>query len=203
MFSRFILSAWLVLPLPGCVTTTPHNLDVQDVRALRLERVDLVLDPTARVHWPDVQKEYTESLGAAPKASDGAKEASVQAARAFVAARLRDKARTFVEPALKSVLAGTKPVTARIVVHGISIPGTFEVIGAALSPLGAKSEMGISVEFLDARAGTPILSFPKTGLSTAGAEKINMGTTGIFSHDPIERMFASFNGQLTSWLVKT
>jgi hypothetical protein len=199
--------------LAACVTTNPpHNLNVEDVRALRLERVDVVIDPAAPINWADLENEYIEKRGEAAKSSQASRERETKAARDFAAARIRDRARSVVEPALKSALDGRRPVTARIIVHRIGIPTTFQVVVGGLFSCalerpgtcrtGADSVMNVAVDFIDTRTGAVVLSYPRTVLTTQGGQKINMGTTGVFSHDPIERMLADLNGRLTSWLLK-
>jgi hypothetical protein len=63
------------------------------------------------------------------------------------------------------------------------------------------SNMSASIDFVDARTGATILSYPKTGFMTQGGYKLNMGTSGMISHDPIERMFADMGGQVAAWLA--
>jgi hypothetical protein len=200
MYVRFLLLAALTVAAAGCVTTNPHNLSVDDVRALRLDRVDLVMDPGATIAWLDMKNEI-ESRGEAAKSSSRSRD-EAQAARDFVAARLRERARATVEPPLKATLAGTKPVTARIVVHGVSVPSTAEMLVGVLAPTPPASRMSVTVDFLDARTGVVVVSYPRTVLNTSGGQKLNMGTTGVFSHDPIERMMADLSNRLNSWLLK-
>jgi hypothetical protein len=39
-------------------------------------------------------------------------------------------------------------------------------------------------------------------LSTEGGQKIDWGTRGAFSADPIERMLADLNSRVSTWLGK-
>jgi hypothetical protein len=179
MIFRTLFGAGLTLVLAACAATPPHNINVQDVRALQLQRLDVIVDPAAGIRWPDIAKDPSTANAAA-------------------ALRLREQARTSLEPALKTTLAGSKPVIARMTVHGILVPSTSEVL-----LVGSNSELGVSVDFLDARTGATIMSYPRTAISTQGGYKLNMGTSGIISHDPVERMFADLNSRLTSWLLKS
>jgi len=207
--------------LAACVTTEPHTLSVDSVRALRLERVDVVLDPAAPIAWSGLAQEIRDARKGPNATTErtygeaGPEEVKIPAAelRALAASRLREKVGTFTEPSLKSSLSGTKPVVTRITVHDVRIPGTGEQIAVGLAfgllagPVAAgsasvNSTMAVSVDFVDPRTGSPILSYPRTTLVTQGGYKLNMGTSGVFSHDPIERMLADLNNRLTSWLLK-
>jgi hypothetical protein len=199
--------------LAACVTTTPpHGLSVDNVRALRLERVEVAIDPAAQINWSEltsglataqaapVQNDMTGSIPDIPEPP----RLSPEQSRANAMANMREKARTVLEPTLKSTLNGMKPVNARVTVHYVKVAGFFEGLAKhmIIGPGAAQSTMVVSVDFIDARSGATVVSYPRTGLSTEGGYKLNMGTTGAISHDPIERMFASLNDRLTSWLLK-
>ncbi|HKE95787.1 MAG TPA: hypothetical protein VKB34_15835 [Povalibacter sp.] len=201
-------SALLALATAGCVTTTPaHDLSVESVRALRVERVAVTVDPGARITWPTLAQQLIDARKARTGVEDGDSSAAIAEMKSAVLARLNEKARTVLEPSLKSTLSGTKPVTARVTVHSLFIPNTAGVMVSTLfagpTAPGAQSGMGVSVDFVDARTGAPVLSYPKTGVITQGGYKINMGTSGLISHDPVERMFADLDGRLRSWLLKS
>jgi hypothetical protein len=185
MLAAVTLAAVLI----GCVTTatTPsHNLDIDAVRRLRLERLDLALSPDARVHWP--------SLADAP----------VDALRAHAISKLREKALVILEPSLRSALAGTRPVAARMTVSNVYVPTAMELLGPGLL-LGAdamRSRMRARLDLLDARSGAVVLSFPETFVSTQGGYKPNLGTSGSLSHDPIERLMTDYHAKLSAWLLR-
>ena len=124
-----------------------------------------------------------------------------------VLARLNEKARAVLTPSLRSTLPGTRPVIARVTVHNLFIPNTAGVLVSGLlggiDAAGANSGMTVSVDFVDAQSKATVLSYPKTGITTQGGYKINMGTSGWISHDPVERMFADLDGRLRSWLQKS
>jgi hypothetical protein len=52
------------------------------------------------------------------------------------------------------------------------------------------------------RPGRPIVTYPPTALVTQNGHQLAIGTTGYFSHDPIERMFTQLGANLPSWLLK-
>jgi len=208
---RFLLvpfaSALLVLTAAGCVTTPGHDLSVESVRALRVERVTVTVDPAARITWPTLAQELIDTRKARTGSDAMESNAALGEMKAAVLSRLNDKARAVLEPPLRSTLSGAKPVTARVIVHRLFIPNTTGVLvsGLLLGPTapGAQSEMGVSVDFVDARTQAPVLSYPRTEVMTQGGYKLDMGTSGIFSHDPLERMFADLDGRLKSWLLKS
>ena len=203
---KAVVLAVLSAGLTACVTTASHTLSVDEVRALRLERLDLVLDSAARVHWSAAEEEYAKSKGGRPQGDSAApREAPTEGFRAYIAGRLRDKAKAVIEPSLRSALVGTRPVAARINVHGVNVTGFFEgmVPGILLGPQAVTSDMGVSVDIVDARTGAPVLSYPRTALSTQGGQKLDWGFSGAYSSDPIERLLADLNGRLTPWLLKT
>jgi hypothetical protein len=207
MYLRVVLGAALGCLLTGCVTTTPaHNLSEDAVRALRLERVEVAVDPTAKVAWGNLGHD----LMAAKSKQTGTEVTDPQAVasefKAEVMTRLRASAKKTLEPALRTRLAGGKPVIARVTMHHVFIPTTGGVLvstmfGGSMAP-GAQSGMSASIDFVDAKTGATILSYPKTGFMTQGGQKWDIGTSGMFSHDPMERMFADMGGQVAAWLAK-
>jgi hypothetical protein len=215
---NILVSALLLVGLAGCVTTPPHNMSVDAVRALNVQRVDVAFDPAARINWPSLEYElaHGRSANAAVAMPDPAgsgspadipppKEVAAPEMRAQALSRLTEKGRAVLHPSLKSKLAGSRPVIARMTVHSLNLPSTARILvtDAIIGAGASSSMMEVSVDFLDARTGSPVLSYPKTLLSTQGGYKLNMGTSGIFSHDPVERMLAGLDGQLASWLLKT
>jgi hypothetical protein len=220
--SNIVASALLPLGLAACVTTTPpHNLSLADVRALNVQRVDIAIDPAARIIWPSLANEMVEARqpSGSTRMPDVAAGAEFAAApppaveikpaeyRAQALSRLTEKGRAVLQPSLKSKLAGTRPVVARMTVHHLYVPSIAgQIVIGALAGVGSpgtNSEMTLTVDFVDARTGAPVLSYPRTSLVTSGGHKINMGTTGLFSHDPIERMLTDLDGQLSPWLLKS
>jgi hypothetical protein len=218
-FSNIVASGLLLVGLAACVTTPAHNMSADAVRALNVQRVDVALDPAARINWPSLEYElaHGRSANAAVAMPDPAGsgnpadipppkvEVDPAQMKAQALSRLTEKGRALLQPSLKSKLAGSRPVVARMTVHSVNLPslGRILVTDAIIGAGASSSMMEVSVDFLDARTGAPVLSYPKTLLSTQGGYKLNMGTTGIFSHDPVERMLAGFDDQLSSWLLKT
>jgi hypothetical protein len=201
---RAIFAALLAAGLAGCVTAA-HTLDVEEVRSLRLERVDLVLDPAAKIDWISLQSEYAESL---KRRGDG--EATAQTVietagfRAYAMTRIQSKVRQVLEPALRSTLAGSRPVIAKVTVHGVRIPGFVEgaIKNLTLGPGATQSEMGLTIDFLEGKTGRPILTYPRGYVATSGTQWVDLGITGAFAADPIERMMNSLANRVPAWLLK-
>jgi hypothetical protein len=214
-----IIAPALLLGLAACVSTPAHNMSGDAVRALNVQRLDVAVPADAHINWPSLEYEmaygHTQNAAVAPPDPAGSgnpaepppPQRKVEPAqlKAQAASRLTEKGRTLLQPSLKSKLAGSRPVVARMTVHSLTLPSLGRVIltDAIIGTGASHSMMEVSVDFVDARTGAPVLTYPKTLLSTQGGYKINMGTTGIFSHDPVERMLASFDGQLSSWLLKS
>jgi hypothetical protein len=205
MLRRALVLAGAAAVLAGCVTAA-HNVSVDDIRTLRLERVDVVLDPAAKIQWYNLQRDFAEARnrqGDSQAAWDNV--AGTEAFRAQVRAQVLAKARAVVEPALRSALTGSTPVIARINVHHIHVPGFAEqmVTGLFLGAGAQQSSMSVSVDFIEARTNRPIVTFPRTPLATSGGQTLVSLGSGLFSSDPIERMLTPLNDRLPSWLLKT
>jgi hypothetical protein len=214
------VSAWrfcapiLFAVLGACVTTTtPHDLSADNIRALRIERVELALDPAARIEWPQLAQAraqfasvpaQADMTGSTPEPPEQPKLTPDQV-RARATADLREKARSVLEPTLRSTLGGTRPIVARMTVNAVKIVtfGEGFAAGVILGPQVVTSGMLASVEFVDARTGAVLMRHPLTGVTTQGGYKLNMGTSGTISHDPVERLMAAYGERLTSWLLKT
>jgi hypothetical protein len=205
MFCRVAFVVGIAATLAGCVTAG-HNVSIDDIHTLRLERVDLVIDPAAKIDWPYLQAEYAES-----RKRQGDSQATEQsvletpAFRAYVAARLQEKARSLVDPPLRSVLGGSTPVIARINLHHIKIISLAEnmITSAFLGSGAAQSGMNVSIDFVDVRTNRLVVTYPRSGFLTQGGHRPNLGTTGLFAPDPSERLFYDLAGRLPSWLLKS
>jgi len=195
------------LALTAATPTAAHELSVEAVRALGVERVIVTVDPAARITWPTLAQELIDARKARTGSEAIEPKAAIAEMKVAVLARLNEKARAVLGPPLRSTLSGTRPVIARVTVHQLFIPNTAGVLvsglfGGATAP-GAQSGMAVSVDFVDARTKATVLSYPTASVTTQGGYKINMGTSGLISHDPVERMFADLDGRLRSWLLKS
>ena len=191
---------WLVFGLAvvvaACATLPPHELNVNDIRGLRLERVEVVVDPSARLNWVAMKDQFEKSQKAA---------ASVAAFRSYITPHLNQKARATIEPALKSVLAGSRPVAARITITVLHIPGFVEGFATALvfGPGSHQSRLSARVDIVDARTGAAVVSLPTVDAATQGGHALlDLQQSGPMSADPVERLFAKLSDRLTSWLLK-
>jgi hypothetical protein len=205
MFNKIVLLGLVAVALAGCQTAA-HTVSVDTVRSLRVERVDLTLDPAAKINWGKAQDEYAEvrrRQGDAQATTDNV--VGTPGFRTYAAGLLQGQARAIIEPKLRSALTGSTPVVARIRVLGLHVPGLGEhiALGLALGAGGVQSRLGVTVDFVDARSVRSIVVYQQTALVTQGGQKIAMGTTGYFSHDPIERMFSDLGDRLPAWLLKT
>jgi hypothetical protein len=203
MLHRTLGAVAVGLALAGFITL-PSAHGAESARALRLQRVTVVMDPAGLITWPDM---FADHMGG--KAARDAARADPKAfaqKRSAVLKRISERTRAVLEPSLKATLSGPKPVTARVTVHAIYIPTVgSSMLATAFGGIGnpaGQSQLSVSVDFIDAR-GAVVLSYPKTAVTTHGGQKLNIGTSGVFSHDPLERLVATLDGQLKSWLLKT
>lgn len=204
---KAILCALAAVGLAGCVTTAAHNVDVEDIKSLRIERVDVVLDPAAHLGWLDAQKEYAESRNAQGD-SQATKEnvLGTSGYRAFILSRIQSRTKVHLEPTLRQVFTGSRPAIARMIVHHVYVPSFLQALGTGLA-FGAgqiQSGMSVSIDFVDARTNRVIVAYPKTPLVTSGVGRASLPTNSPqFSPDPIDRLLAQLQDQLPQWLLKT
>ena len=202
---KAVLFALMAVALAGCVTAA-HTVDVDDIKSLRIERFDLALDPAAKVLWYNAQKEYADSRNKQGDAQ--ATDLNVMETpgyRAYVLSRLQVRAKAVVEPTLRQTLAGSRPAIARMTIHHVQVPSLLNGLVTAVF-LGAgqvQSGMTVSIDFVDARTNRVIVAYPKTGLITQGRQQLDLGFSGHFAADPIDRMFAQLQNRLPDWLLKT
>ena len=206
MFKALLL-ALAAVGLAGCVTTAAHNVDVDDIKSLRVERVDVILDPAAQIGWKDAQKEYAESRNR--QGDSQATDANVLGTpgyRAFILLRIQSRTKALLEPTLRQTLAGSRPAVARMTVHGVYVPSLLQAVGTSLVfGVGQiQSGMTISIDFVDARTNRVIVAYPKTPVITQGRQGYaSLGLTGHFAADPIDRLLAHLQDRLPQWLLKT
>ena len=206
---KAVVFALAALALAGCVTATTatHNVDVDDIKSLRVERVEVIFDPAAQIGWKDAQAEYAESRN--QQGDSQATEYNVLGTpgyRAFILSRIQSRSKVVVEPTLRQTLAGTRPAVARIVIHHVYVPNFRQAMGTALiSGAGAiQSGMSVSIDFVDARTNRVVVAYPRTPLATSGKGGWELPVySPRFSSDPIDRLLAQLQDQLPQWLLKT
>ena len=195
----------MAVGLAGCVTAA-HNVDVDDIKNMRIERVDLSLAPAATIGWYDAQKDYAESRnqqGDSQATADNV--VGTPAFQAYIASRLQARAKAVLEPTLRQTLTGARPAFARVTVHHVFSPSllrglvTTVLVGAAQ----VQSGMSVTIDFVDAKTNRVIVTYPKTALVTGGRQTFEMGFSGYFAADPIDRMLAQLQDRLPHWLLKT
>src|SRR5262249_48185712 len=109
LFLGACAAALTAVAVAGCLTATPgHDLNADSVRALRVERVVVAVDPAANITWPTLAQELIDARNARGGAAmdPGAEMREMKTA---VLSRLNEKARAVLEPPLRSTLSGTKP----------------------------------------------------------------------------------------------
>jgi hypothetical protein len=193
---RILGAVALGLAVAGFITL-PSAHGAESARALRVERVTVVMDPAGLITSPEISQDN----------AGGRIDPKVLAQRrGAVFKRVSERTRAVLDPSLKATLSGAKPVTARVTIHSLYIPTVgASMVATAFGGIGnptGHSVLSVSVHFVDARGAT-VLSFPKTTVTTHGGQKLNIVTSGMFSHDPLERLIATLDGQLKSWLLKT
>jgi hypothetical protein len=206
--TKAILLALAAIGLAGCVTTAAHNVDVDDIKSLRIERVDVVLDPAAHIGWKDAQTDYAEARnqqGDSQATADNV--GGTPSFRAFVLSRIQSRTKALLEPTLRQTLAGSRPAIARMTVHHVYVPNFLQGLGTGLA-FGAgsiQSGMTVSIEFVDSRTNRVVVAYPKTPLVTSGRGRMHQQllTSPHFSPDPIDRLVAQLQDQLPQWLLKT
>jgi hypothetical protein len=205
MLRGIFVVAVAAVTLVGCITAA-HNVDVDDIKNIRIERVDLSLDPAVTIGWYDAQKDYAQSRnqqGDNQATADNV--AGTPAFRAYVASRLQARAKAILEPTLREALTGARPAVARVTVHHVFSPSLLRglVTAALVGVAQVQSGMSVTIDFVDAKTNRVIVTYPKTLLVTGGRQTFEMGFAGYFSADPIDRMLAQLQDRLPHWLLKT
>jgi hypothetical protein len=200
---RILLAIGFALMVAGCALPA-HNLSVESVRELRLERVEVVLEPAVRINWIGAKDELAKSRKPAGDGADAP--ISVEALQGYIISQLNQHARAALEPNLRSVLSGTKPVIIRLTVKSLDVPGFGEGLARTIV-LGAgsyQSDILVRVDVIDTRTGTPILTLERIDAATQGSYAL-MGTDqpGLYSNHPVDRLFARLAERISSWLLKT
>ncbi len=208
--------AGLALLLAGCVGgPTAHSLSTDDVRALKLVEVrGAFTSDMPSIEWSAPLSAYNKEHPDRPaelqayKRTDTGRvytsistpEALAYAERAFDA-----RVRKIVEPALAAELRGVRPVRAVVTARRLYVPGFgAAVVSAALIGGTARSALFTEIDLVDARTGAPVLRHGPVLVSVDGGDSlIDLGTTGRYSADAVERLLSVMIGGYTQWLLKS
>ncbi len=206
----------LALLLAGCVGgPTAHSLSTDDVRAFKLVGVKgAFAAETPSIEWAAAVAAYNKEHPDRPaeiqafKRSDTGQvyssistpEALAHAERAFDA-----RVRMILEPALAAELRGVRPVRAVVTARRIYVPSVgAALVTAALIGGTGRSVLATEIDLVDARTGAPVLRHgPVLVMVDGGDSIIDLGTTGRYSADAVERLLSDMTSRYTQWLLKS
>ena len=154
---RVVLALGFALLVSACATTPPHNVSVQNIRALKLESV--VVEGGANVRsWPAqedaaINKQLLDAAGAERLKSEPAT-AFPQLAPHFTAA-LQAKFEPQIRNQLGFTLSGARPVKVVVRVTQFDVPSMARRI-----LVDSTSKLAAQIALVDAKTGEVIVAYP-------------------------------------------
>lgn len=205
-------AAWFGLAalmlLGGCATAT-INLSQEELRSIRLERVDVVYTPDTIISWDKVEYDYVNSIQSADKAKKPWKQvandekskwdehsriARSPEGQAHMRGKLTDEFKRRLGQAIVPQFQGNRPVVLEVNVVSFSIPTAGERI-----MLGGSPVMGIVTVLKDARTGQELAKMDRGVGAAAGNGVLGVLVDQAFS-DLEDRLFNAYIDQLQDWL---
>lgn len=217
MHARLVLGlVGLAFLLAGCVGgPTSHSLSTEDVRAFKLVGVRGVFTAqTPSIEWRAPVTAYNAAnpdrpadLQAYKRVENGQVYTSISTSEALAyAERAFDaRVRKIVEPALAAELRGGRPVRAVVTARRLYVPGLgATVVTAALIGGMPRSALVAEIDLLDARTGAPVLRHGPILVTVDGGDGLlDLGTTGRYAADAVERLLSEMTARYTQWLLKS
>jgi hypothetical protein len=217
--AKHCLGWCLALLISGCVSTAPRGLSLQEIQSLRLESVEGAVANDAAIEWPALEDEYLEPrIAAAGPQPPGERNreaiarlgldlnAVASEIRKAAAVRFNTAVRSTMEGQLRTVLAGTRPVRAKVTLHGVSLPSLGQRFMRSLffGTATDKSMLLASVALIDTRTGATLVNYPATSVSVPGGRSvIDLGGEGMLSSDPLIRLLTVYRGGFVAWLSQS
>lgn len=206
------VAAWsglaaLVL-LGGCATAT-MTLSQDELRSIRIERVDIVYAPDAVISWDKVEYEYVSSIQGAEKAKKPWKQvandekakwdehsriARSPEGQAHIRGKLTDEFKRRLGETVVPQFQGNRPVVLEVNVLSFSIPTAGERI-----MLGGSPVMGAVTVLKDARTGQELAKMDRAAGAAAGNGVLGVLVDQAFS-DLEDRLFNAYIDQLHDWM---
>lgn len=214
-----LLIVGAVLVLGGCVTAPENPLTDEQVGALGVRNVEIVVPATTSIHWGEEEEAYAEARGCKKPGgkavdrqddySNGKKDDEevcahydelVQSPEAK--SHLRNRVRELVAASMSEKFVpnfqGTRPVDAEVRVRQLHIVSA----GQAVMVGGAHMLTGDLV-ILDAETGAEVVRYPNLasqgGYAPGGLLALVVEAA---SGDPVERLADGFATQASTWLEK-
>jgi hypothetical protein len=205
-------AAWFGLAalmlLGGCATAT-INLSQEELRSIRLERVEVVYKPDTVISWDKVEYEYVNSIQGAEKAKKPWKQvasdekskwdehsriARSPEGQAHMRGKLTDEFKRRLGQNILPQFQGNRPVVLEVNVVSFSIPTAGERI-----MLGGSPVMGIVTVLKDAKTGQELAKMDRGVGAAAGNGVLGVLVDQAFS-DLEDRLFNAYIDQLQEWL---
>lgn len=208
MFKGYLVA--LCLLLAGCATAT-LGLPVEEIRALKLDGIEVRYTDDARIWWGNAEREYAEKAGdsAAPKSkartaeepTSGADDEAYRAlinspeAKQYVRSKLSGLIVERVRREIGSDLNGTRPIKIVATVHAFTIPSPVQRI-----TLGGQPILAAVTTLVDAKTGAEIGKLDQ--LAAAGAGQGVIGVLVDQAFDDLEtRVLDQYATNIRNWLL--
>jgi hypothetical protein len=208
-------AAWLGLAatvlLGGCATAT-MTLSQDELRSIRIERVEVVYAPDVVISWDKVEYEYVNSIKAAQKDAKPWKQVSNDEkaqweehsriarspeGQAHIRGKLTDEFKRRMGETIVPQFQGDRPVILEVNLLAFSIPSPGERI-----MLGGAPTMGAITVLKDAKTGQELAKMDRATGAAAGNGILGVLVDQAFS-DLEDRLFNAYIDQLREWMNTT
>jgi hypothetical protein len=202
-----IICLGIAAALAGCATAPPSPLTLADARALRVESVNVVVDPTASISWANAENEFVNQKRAKnelPKPSEittgsiglqdpNAKDSAVDTVlikspegQAYVKDKVIKRLSGALDEQVKASLnGGNRPAKLEVTVHSFIIPSAAQRV-----IVGGQPVINASVILRDSETGKVIAERPQM-VSVAYAGN---GWAGVLA----DQLFEDLDGRLVN-----
>lgn len=198
-----------VLLLAGCATANV-NLSPQELRTIRIERVDVTFTETANIYWDKAEVPYVERVRAA-KAAAAAKrrrpaeedEAShiehqdimaTPEAKQYMRDTLAAELKKRLGGAILPKFQGTRRAVLEVKVHGMFIPSAVQRV-----VLGGSPTLTTVTVLRDSVTGQELAKLERANAAMAGNGVLGVLVDQGFS-DLDERVFNKYIDNVSGWL---
>jgi hypothetical protein len=215
-FSRVVWPLLLtaIVGLGGCATAM-MTLSKDELRNIRVARVDVVYDKDSGIMWEKAEVEYIElararaTKGQKPKPWKQEMPEDIEAkkneyqelvnspeGKAHIQAKLSNEIRNRLTPALTQKFpGGTRPVVVEVTVKSFIIPSAAQRVVLGGSPM-----IGAVTVLKDAQTGAVLAKMDRATAGAAGNGMLGVLVDQAFS-DLEDRVLEAYNQQVVDWLT--
>lgn len=201
-FGRGIRQVSLLVGLAAiasCSASVEPPLTSEQRAGYRIERVEVDIDPSARIWWTEAKFDIAEAAGIDTESIDAVDAYNgSDAGRAAMFAKIQPRIQKPIEAVATTALTGDRPAQLSVLMTNLILPDAGERIF-----IGGNFIMKGVVQVFDIESGAPLTNPQRLGAEAIGLDGLGGTLIEQFDDEPIDQTAAAFGDKAREWLQST